>query len=274
MKLTVLISTLNDGIKRVSQIFLAPDPTVDYTVVHQVTDPQFEVSGNYFRREDVTLITSFTKGLSKSRNIGIQHAKGDIAIFADDDVRYKEGYFRQIFSVYENDDSLDVACFKIATQPGEPEYKRYHSQSHLVVKPLRHFISSVEITVRLRAIRKAQIQFDERFGLGSGLVLAGEEGVFIDDCLKNGLKVFYFPAYVVEHPFESTIKQIDRLSKERIIMMGAADARKNGPVALLNAFMSTYFKFSHLRQNKKNPVEYLYYTLKGNLFILLKRKHL
>jgi len=274
MKLNVLISTLNDGIERVPYIFLPPMAEVHYTVVHQLTDPKYEVADHHFSRNDVTLVKSFSKGLSKSRNIALQHAVGDIAIFADDDVRYQEAYFRQILSVYENDSSLDVVCFKIATPPGEPEYKRYHPEAHVLRKPFFHFISSVEITVKLSSIKQSHITFDERFGLGSGLVLAGEEGVFIDDCLKNNLKVFYVPAYVVEHPFESTIKQMDRLSPERMMMMGAADARKNGPVSILNALTSTYYKFSHLRENKKNPLHYLYYTLKGNLFILMKRKKL
>jgi glycosyltransferase involved in cell wall biosynthesis len=40
-------------------------------------------------KEDVLIMKKNTKGPSESRNIGIEHARGDVIMFLDDDDRYE-----------------------------------------------------------------------------------------------------------------------------------------------------------------------------------------
>src|SRR5690606_35260045 len=103
-------------------------------------------------------IKTYTRGLSKSRNIAIQHAVGDIGIFADDDVRYKPEYFHQIEKAFKKHPELAVAAFRIKTGEGEPAYKNYHETELLLTSPFPHFISSVETTFRIDVIRKHDIK--------------------------------------------------------------------------------------------------------------------
>ena len=54
-------------------------------------------------------------------------------------------------------------------------------------------ISSVEITFKRQPIIEAGVRFNESFGSGSGMYAMGEENIFLYDCLKRKLKIFYLP---------------------------------------------------------------------------------
>ena len=47
---------------------------------------------------NVRVINSFEKGLSKSRNLAIRNAMGDICLIADDDITYKKGFKKDIIT--------------------------------------------------------------------------------------------------------------------------------------------------------------------------------
>ena len=54
------------------------------------------------------------KGIAINRNHALKYFHGDIAIFADDDVRYTDEYINNIFSVFKHSD-VDIACFRAKT---------------------------------------------------------------------------------------------------------------------------------------------------------------
>lgn len=202
-KLTVLISTLNEGINGLDRVVAIKHPLVCYLVIHQnknnIPIPDF------LNRADIEVITSKTTGLSKSRNLGIKHCKTSYALIADDDVSYFENTFDMIISVFENDTSLDLAMFKIKTSSGEPDYKKYPENIQVLMEE-SHVFSSIEIALRVSSIRKNKIKFDRRFGLGS-YVPRGEELFFVLDCISKRLLCMYFPYFIVQHPFESSGKR-------------------------------------------------------------------
>ena len=59
--------------------------------------------------------------------------------------------------------------------------------------------------VNLQTLKLKKIKFDERFGLGTFL-MRGEEEILIHDLQKKNSIGFYFPIYIVKHPFLSTGK--------------------------------------------------------------------
>src|SRR5690606_31354900 len=93
MIINVLISTLDEGINGISQVLLEQRSDVHYTVIHQITDRDIIVPHELASRSDVLIIRSHEKGLSKSRNLALKHAKGDVGLLADDDVRYTDETF-------------------------------------------------------------------------------------------------------------------------------------------------------------------------------------
>jgi hypothetical protein len=53
-------------------------------------------------------------------------------------------------------------------------------------------LSSVHLTFRKDRLTKANISFDENFGAGTKFYM-GEENIFLADCLRKGLVVYYVP---------------------------------------------------------------------------------
>jgi hypothetical protein len=62
------------------------------------------------------------------------------------------------------------------------------------------YAMSVGMTLRSRC----SVRFDERFGLGSGRYVAGEEDVFMHCALSQGLTVLFVPEVIVRTPAITT----------------------------------------------------------------------
>ena len=270
MKLNLLIATIDEGIERVAANLPAPFPGVGYIVSHQVTAEHFRVLPAELKRPDVTVAVLEGRGLSRNRNKALQMADGDIALLADDDAIYRPEHFERVFRVFKEAGGPDVACFKIDTPEGEPEYKDYSPEPYSLKEENRHYISSLEIAFRIAPVKEKNIRFDERFGLGSELIKSGEEAVFIFDCIRAGLKVCYIPAYVVEHARESTTKVQDQYSEERVVFKGAYDARRYGWKSIPAALLDTVRLHRSLRTSDKRPTIYLRERLRGAIYILRK----
>jgi hypothetical protein len=117
------------------------------------------------------------------------------------------------------------------------------------------------------ALKNRKIYFDERFGLGSRL-LGGEENLFISDAIDAGLKIKFFPFYIVQHSYESTIKSFPKYHVVRIHVGGALDARLHVKMAIIKAFAITLKKLPYLLCHRKNPFRCLCERLSGVFYIL------
>ena len=270
MILNVLVSTIDAGIERVENVLLHPRPDVKYIISHQLTDDKYNKVPQALQRNDVIIGHLDGRGLSRNRNNAFSMADGDVAILADDDVRYCDAYFDKVKQVFITDPDLGAACFKIVTPAGEPEFKKYTEHAYLLNEESNHYISTIEIACRIEAIRKKGIRFDERFGLGSELNSFGEEAVFIHDCIRAGLKVKYVPEYVVEHPAITTSKSTKLYDSINVIFKGAYDARRYGWLAYPAAFRDYFRLRSELKKDGKKPELYLRERLQGANYILLK----
>lgn len=206
MVLDILICCYNDSINNVEKIILPPNENITYKISHQISSGQkFEMPVN-LQRDDVVVSQVTGTGLSKNRNNSLKMANGDICLIADDDVKYEVTALNNIIKLYK-ESSYDIICGKIKTFENQPEYKGYaQEQFDLKHGDVQNF-SSIEISFLRRSIEKHNIQFDARFGLGSGLNWnSGEETIFLSDCFKKGLKMKYVPEYFVMHNYESSGK--------------------------------------------------------------------
>ena len=80
-------------------------------------------------------------------------------------------------------------------------------------------VSSVEIAFKSQSIKDTGVRFNEIFGAGAKY-FAGEENIFLYDCLKEGLSIQYVPIKIADlHIGESSwFKGFD---KEYFIAKGA-----------------------------------------------------
>ncbi len=266
MIINILISTIDGGIDKVADVLLPQvKDTIRYKISHQYTAPSYIYVPDRLKREDVEISHIKGTGLCCNRNNAIEMADGDIAIIADDDVRYDFSFFETIECIYK-DKSIDVACFQIQTPNNEPPYKNYASKPFQIQKHQRYNISSIEISFRISRIKENKLQFDTRFGLGSGLFLSGEEDIFIHDCTLKGLKVFYFPYPIVFHKYMSTGKS-DLFSEQRNNTLGALTWEVYGYSSYARICWYVIKKWRELLNNKVYPHTYMFQTIKGIMMV-------
>ncbi len=267
MIISVLISTINEGIDKVKEVVILPRSDIRYLISHQYTEDRYKYVPVDLQRPDIEITHIPGSGVTKSRNHALQLAEGDIGLFSDDDVRYQNEYFDTIINVFKQDSSLDVGLFKIKTPLGYPEYKKYPLQKRRL-KRCTLSVGTIEIAIRMKSWNNVKVLFDERFGAGAPVMKAGDEGLFIDDCIHAGLRVQFFPYYIVEHPYESTQKNLHPFDKDRNLLYGGLDARRYGWWSVPKAFIKTLRLIPALLLSKRNPFDYLKQRLQGAFYIL------
>lgn len=206
MKLNILVCTTVKRIADVAGLLLPQRCDVSYIVSVQYDGEALpSVSVPELKREDVAVHFLRGFGLCRNRNNALRLADGDIALIADDDLRYKTEYFDTVLRVFEENKGLDVALFKMTCDIGGKEHKPYPGKcTDFPVKGCRgYFPSSAEMAFRVASV-KGRVCFDERFGLGAEKLNCGEEDIFLKDCIDAGLTVRFFPHVVTEHYGAST----------------------------------------------------------------------
>lgn len=204
--LEILICTINEGIRRVPEMFLPEREDVKYLVSWQQTGTVHIDIPSVFTesRKDIRLITLYGRGLAANRNNALKNATGDILLLADDDVKYTDEYFDQILHNFKIYPKADIICFRAIDRDGQ-FLKDYSDQPFIYAqRPKSTYFSSVEIAFR----RKESLPlFDERFGLGSKYLACGEDEVFLHSAFNKGLKIIYLPITVVETESNTTGKR-------------------------------------------------------------------
>lgn len=142
------------------------------------------------------------KGVGLSRNNALMRAEGEICIFADEDIRYDDGYEELVAGEFEKHRDADMILFNVRVAP---ERKTYWNES---VKRIRWFnygrYPAYSIAARREALHRTNVYFSLLFG-GGARYSNGEDSLFLRDCLKRKLKVIAVPTVIGEEkPREST----------------------------------------------------------------------
>lgn len=256
MSVQLLISTINEGINKLEFMLMPPVEGVTYLISHQCLKEEFKIIPEALKRNDVRLIQIISTGLSVNRNNCLMHADGDILMILDDDIIIKPEYISKLRGLFSSD-NVDIACCKIKTYNDEPEYKSY-SKKEINLKKISQLkaVSSIEISIRNKSFKSKDIWFDERFGLGTR-AQSGEELIFLNDCLKKGLKIKFFPEYTIEHPFNSSAKNISPYSDSRLFTSGAQAFALYKNLAYLRNFIAVIRRFSAIRKSKISIIHFL-----------------
>lgn len=213
MSIEFLICTIDSRIEKTVDLLLPPMEGVSYLISWQRTQSyKLEVSeleksklsiGDsvdqvleklFPGRDDVRLVVTNTRGLSKNRNNALRHANGDLLVVSDDDCRYSSKsieMIRQSFLKYKDAAAIQFQGYSLMNEP----LHKYPSFSYEYRnRPKGVYVSSWELVLR----RSAGLPlFDERFGIGAYLG-CGEEEIFIENLSSEGKKIYYVPQKLVE----------------------------------------------------------------------------
>ena len=141
------------------------------------------------------MVSSATRGVGRNRNYAISLAKGDILLFADDDIVYYDSDLNGVKQAFKDLPDADVILFSIdMTRNGEVFDKRRSAVKRL------HWYNAMKygacrMAIRREALVKHNLSFSTLFG-GGCQYGSGEDSLFLLDCFSAGLRV-YSHSYVL-----------------------------------------------------------------------------
>ncbi len=223
MTLDILICSLNKGVVRVQDVLLPPQENVRYVVSYQYTDERYLdlIPKVLASRPDVSVYTYKGQGLSANRNLALDKATADIVMYADDDAHILPDTPAKVLRVFEEHADLDAAFFCASTYTGKA-LKNYPAEDFdVLAMPTAYTVSALEMACRRKSVQ-GRIRFDERFGLGTKFLTCGEEEIWLEDALRLGLKMHYFPEKIVE---------TSTMLKKSLVYVDAGVQRSRGAIA-------------------------------------------
>ncbi|MBD2501919.1 glycosyltransferase family 2 protein [Anabaena azotica] len=199
MRFSLIMATLNRD-KEISRFLAKLDNQThqdfELIVVDQNSDNRvLEVLEPYQKHLIIRHIRSSIPGASRSRNLGLREAKGEIIGFPDDDCWYPEDLLARVNSYFENNPQWDVVS---GSSAGESYWDR---QPGMVTK-FNVWKRGIEYSVFFRRDLVLKIgDLDESLGPGSGSrCWAGEITDYMLRALKVGCDMYYDPNLAVHHP--------------------------------------------------------------------------
>jgi glycosyltransferase involved in cell wall biosynthesis len=192
----------------------------------------------------VRVINSFERGLSKSRNLGLENAKGKIILLADDDEIFKEGFDSIISNSYNKYPNATVISFRIV-KPDGSLFKKYPIRTLENVNQLDLFnVLSIEISLNKAVFDTLNVKFDEHFGLGSNFVM-GEEAIFLSDINNKKQQIIIESKVIAIHPAISTDDKLN--FEQRYYVQGAFLSRVLKDSYLQGLFLKLFFDVKQSR---------------------------
>lgn len=262
MNLEVLISCMNQQDMRIAEqtgiqtdaLIINQCPQAEYS--DDASSDSNTIGVQNSSHVNIRMLNTNTRGLSKSRNLAIQHASGDVCLLCDDDEQLDSSYEKVILKAYEALPDADIICFRISNQPSRLKQKKQRLTKGTAMR-----IASWQITFRRESILKSGIRFDEDMGAGTGNG-GGEEVKFLRDCIKAGLKAYYVPKSIgtVAQTESTWFKGFDR---DFFYKRGITNRYMLGlPLAVLYAAYYTFVK-RELYKDYVTPWQSFKYTLDG-----------
>ncbi|WP_134703811.1 glycosyltransferase [Ammoniphilus sp. YIM 78166] len=240
MKVQILVSTMNQkDYSLLDKLNIQSDAVIVNQDDHYAYDV-FDYNG--YR---VEWICVNERGLSRSRNLALSKASGDICILVDDDEQLRTGYpdiIRNAFSFYPD---AAIIAFNIASIGNKSN--RYHNKKN---KRLHRFNSmrygSARIAFRRQKIIKEQIGFPTLFGAGSSFFSSGEDSIFLSTCFNKRLRVYAWTEVIADIEDEDgTSSWFSGYNKKYFVDKGAVYA------AMTKYFAIGYCLYFAFRHKKK-----------------------
>jgi glycosyltransferase involved in cell wall biosynthesis len=186
--------------------------------------------------------TRSPKGLSVGRNIGLQHARGRLICFPDDDCWYPPTTLKDVVTFFSRYPDIDVVLGKTVDVNGDDSLSPFRKSSGTVSKD-NLWISGNSNTIFLRHTAASRIgPFDESLGVGSTTPFqSGEETDFILRALSMGMRAIFLNSLLIHHD------QVDREIGDKQIRRAWNYSKGFGRVLRIHGYGRLYLVYRVLR---------------------------
>ncbi|MCR5101252.1 MAG: glycosyltransferase family 2 protein [Butyrivibrio sp.] len=135
----------------------------------------------------VKWIDSSDKGVGASRNLALKNADHEFIQFADEDIVYDEGYAARVEAEFDAHPEADMLTFNVRQSEGRFTYE--NTDYHNVKWNNYGRYAAYAIVARTDKLLASGVKFSLLFG-GGAKYSAGEDSLFLHDCLKAGLNIY------------------------------------------------------------------------------------
>jgi len=171
-------------------------------VIDQNIEPILnEKIASYKDNLSISQIRVEAKGASNARNVGIQHATGDILTFPDDDCEFPD-YFLQHIDIYFQQHNIDgITVSTMDRNDGKPISILLSSRGQKITR--KNILKTViEAGIIIKSDKLEGILFDDNMGVGSSKspYWSDEGPDFILNLINKGKTFDYCPEFKMYHP--------------------------------------------------------------------------
>ncbi len=188
MTLQLLVAAMNR-----EPLALAEEMGIDSDAVIVSQGERYAYEELRWKEHDIRCFHMAERGVGLSRNHSLLRADADISLFSDEDIIYEPGYEQKVLAAFEEHPQADLLFFNVRAMPGR---ETYHNEG---IGRVRWYNSgrypTYSLAVRTRRVHQKNITFSLLFG-GGAKYSAGEDSLFIRDCLKAGLKAYKVPVTI------------------------------------------------------------------------------
>lgn len=235
-KIEVLVATMNqNNFKLIKEMNLSTDAII----INQCEKNEYDEK--IINNNKIRMYSYNERGLAKSRNRALDKTDADICVIADDDVIYVDNYEKIILNAFKQQESADLIIFNI-------KILNPNRQGSIITKNKKiNFFNymkygSCRIAFRKSRIDEYNIRFDELFGAGATYT-SGEDTIFMNDCLKNGLRIYTCPD-TIAYVKQDSSTWFNGYNEKYFFDKGAIFARINKKISTLYNIQFSLRKYS------------------------------
>lgn len=171
-------------------------------VVDQNQDDRLAETLNFYKdRFSILHLHAKANGASRARNLGIQHGRGNIFTFPDDDCWYPPTLLADVYSFFADHSNADILSVRSVDHLFGNSHVSW-SRSEGFINRYSMWNRVVEFSMFLRSEVIRQVgDFDEFLGVGAGTRWGSGEGPdYLLRALKANFSIYYNPNYLIYHP--------------------------------------------------------------------------
>lgn len=166
----------------------------DILIINQCEENKYEET--VYNGHKVRMIYTTERGLSRSRNMALENAKGDICVICDEGEIFRDGYKDAILSAYKEKPDAALIAFNVIRNESRGDldkkikkFKKYNIKENYCSKNL---------TFQREIILRNNLFFNLNFGTGSGKISCGEESLWQKSIKARKLKMYKHPFTIAE----------------------------------------------------------------------------
>ena len=234
----------------------------DLLIINQCDKDGYEeitVNGFLWR-----MIYTTERGLSKSRNMALKNARGEICLLADDDEVFSGGYATAVVNAFNEVKNADVLVFNL-NRTNVRKKRVYYKIKKVKKAPWYRGYNSPMIAFKLNNIYD-KISFNERFGSGTEWG-GGEDILFLESVRKNYMKIYEYPFVIATIDYSKGSNWFSGFNEKYFYNLGAYDYFYYGKRVFLRELRCLYDAIYRTRSDKRlsirNKLKWIHRGMKG-----------